>query len=270
LLTRSVVHVGLTLALALVLAGCAAAPGTAPIPSGTGGDAHIPPFARYPYQPFSREAAIQIAYREWRAFGQPVVFPRTELPYDNERAEGLWQRVGEYWWLGLPLGEREQGFTGMHDQNGRVFSAAEDGNFAWSAAFIDYVMRMAGAGRRFPYSPTHSDYINAARQNAGSSLVISAQPPESYAPQRGDLICMWRGTRQIRYADLPTGRFPGHCDMVVAIRAGSLDVIGGNVDNSVSMKHIPVTADGHLANPDGTIVDPDYGWFTVLRVNYDR
>ena len=27
---------------------------------------------------------------------------------------------------------------------------------------------------------------------------------------------------------------------------------------------------GYLANPDGTIVDPDYGWFTVLRVNYDR
>ena len=165
-------HVGLTLALVLVIAACAPVPGTAPTPAGTGSDAHIPPFARYPYQPFSREAAIQIAYREWRAFGQPIVFPRTELPFDNERAEGLWQRVGEYWWLGLPLGEREQGFTGMHDQNGRVFSAAEDSNFAWSAAFIDYVMRMAGAGRRFPYSPTHSDYINAARQNAGSSLPL--------------------------------------------------------------------------------------------------
>ncbi len=270
LLTRPVGLVGLTLALGLIMAACAPVPGTGPTPSGLQGDAHIPPFARWPYQPFSREAAIQIAYREWRAFGQPVVFPHTELPFDNERAEGLWQRVGEYWWLGLPQGEREQGFTGMHDQSGRVFSAAEDGNFAWSAAFIDYVMRMAGAGRRFPYSPTHSDYINAALQNAGSSLAISAQPPQSYAPQRGDLICMWRGNRQIRYSDLPTGRFPGHCDMVVAIRPGSLDVIGGNVENSVSMKHIPVTANGYLANPDGTIVDPDYGWFTVLRVNYER
>ncbi|TMK24566.1 MAG: hypothetical protein E6G69_18680, partial [Alphaproteobacteria bacterium] len=34
-----------------------------------GSDAHIPLYARVPYQPFSREAAIQIAYREWRAFG---------------------------------------------------------------------------------------------------------------------------------------------------------------------------------------------------------
>jgi hypothetical protein len=38
----------------------------------------------------------------------------------------------------------------------------------------------------------------------------------------------------------------------------------------VSMKHIPVTANGYLANPDGTIVDPDYPWFVVLRVLYDR
>ena len=255
------------LALALLMAACAA-PTTEPTgPTGLTGDSHVPPFARWPYQPFSREAAIQIAYREWRAFGQPVVFPHTELPYDNERAEGLWQRVGEYWWLGLPAGAREQGFTGMHDQNGRVFAAQEDGNFAWSAAFVDYVMRTAGAGRRFPYSPTHSDYINAARQSSG--WVITALHPSTYAPQRGDLICMSRGNRRIQYADLPTGRFPGHCDMVVSIRPGSLDVIGGNVENSVSMKHIPVTANGYLGNPDGTIVDPDYAWFVVLRVAYD-
>jgi hypothetical protein len=268
LLTRRLAPVGLMLALALLTAACAAPTAGPTGPSGLSGDFHIPPFARLPYQPFSREAAVQIAYREWRAFGQVVVFPHTELPFDAERSEGLWQRVGEYWWLGLPMGEREQGFTGMHDQNGRGFAAQEDSNFAWSAAFVDYVMRMAGAGRRFPYSPTHSDYINAARQSSG--WVITALHPSTYAPQRGDLICMSRGTRRIHYADLPTGRFPGHCDMVVSIRPGSLDVIGGNVDNSVSMKHIPVTANGYLANPDGTIVDPDYAWFVVLRVAYDR
>ena len=261
----------LVLLLSLALLGCVAPTEPTegpPGPSGVSGDAHVPPFVRWPYQPFSREAAVQIAHREWRAFGQVVVFPRTKLPFDAERSEGLWQRVGEYWWLGLPMGSREQGFTGMHDPNGRVFAAQEDSNFAWSAAFVDYVMRMAGAGRRFPYAPTHSDYINAARQSSG--WVITATHPSTYAPQRGDLICMSRGTRQIHYADLPTGRFPGHCDMVVAIRPGSLDVIGGNVENSVSMKHIPVTANGYLANPDGTIVDPDYAWFVVLRVAYDR
>ena len=107
-------------------------------------DAHIPPFARVPYERFSREAAVQIALREWRAFGQPVVLPHSELPFDNERAEGLWQRVGEYWWLGLPTGWSEQGFTGKHDQNGRVFPELEDRQFR----LVGGVHRLRHADRR--------------------------------------------------------------------------------------------------------------------------
>jgi hypothetical protein len=265
----------LFIAVALV-SGCVEAPvarpGAPPPRLATVSDAHIPPYASVPYQRFSREAAVQIAYREWRAFGQVVVYPHQELPFDREREQGMWQRVGDYWWQGLPLGWSEAGFTGIHDASGRVFSEREDGNFAWSAAFIDYVMRVSGAGSRFPYSPTHSDYINEARQNGmgtAANIVISAQRPENYPPQRGDLICMWRG-RQIHYDDLPTGRFPGHCDIVAAIGTGTIDVIGGNVDNSVSMKHIPVTQDGRLGTAPDTIIDQDYPWFVVLRVAYDE
>ena len=46
---------------------------------------------------------------------------------------------------------------------------SQDGDYAWSAAFIDYVMRMAGAGDRFPYSPSHADYINEARRHGGGA-----------------------------------------------------------------------------------------------------
>jgi hypothetical protein len=257
--------------LALALTGCEAVSLPA-APTAQPDDAHIPPFARYPYQRFSRDAAVQIALREWRAFGSVVVHPNEVLPYDAERSEGLWQRVGEYWWLGLPMGARDQGFTGMHNENGAVFPLSQDGNYAWSAAFIDYVMRMAGAGHRFPYSPTHADYINAARdRSAGqrSDVAIAAQRPERYAPQVGDLICMWRGRRQIRFDDLPVERFPGHCDIVVAIHQGSLDGIGGNVDNTVGMWQVPLTADGHLVQPDGIVVDPDHPWFVVIRVEYE-
>jgi hypothetical protein len=254
----------LGLMLALGLAACG--PARVPVPAGD--DLHIPPFARSPYQRLSREAAVQIALREWRAFGQQVVLPNTELPVDYERAEGLWQRAGEYWWLGLPMGAPEQGWTGMHDQIGRVFAPGESGNFAWSAAFVSYVMRMAGAGRRFVYSANHSDYINAARQGT-AGLATVAERPESYAPQRGDLICMWRGRRQIRYDDLPAGRFASHCDIVVTVNSGSLEAIGGNVDNSVAMKRIPVSTDGRLVGPDGRMLDPDHPWFVVIRVNYE-
>ncbi|MGD9618028.1 MAG: DUF2272 domain-containing protein [Alphaproteobacteria bacterium] len=257
------------LLLALALAACAGEPspsGPGPPRVATLGDSHVPPFARWPYQPFSREAAVQIALREWRAFGQPIVYPNTELPFANERLEGLWQRVGEYWWLGLPMGEDEQGLTGKHNQNGYVFPPGQDGRFAWSAAFVSYVMRMAGAGQRLPYSATHADYINAVRLNPGRFAV--AERPEAYAPQRGDLICMWRG-HPVRFENLPAGRFASHCDIVVATRPGQIEVIGGNVEDSVALRHIPVAPDGRLAGPDGRVVDPHHPWFIVLRVNYD-
>jgi hypothetical protein len=253
----------------LLLAACAAPQVQAPaVPD----DVQVPPYARAPYQPFSRNAAVQIALREWRAFGSPIIAPGEELPYDAERADGLWQRVGDYWWLGLPMGAALQGVTGRHDQSGQVFPAELNGNYAWSAVFIDYVMRMAGAGHRFPYSPLHADYINAAKQQAlgqRRDLAITAEPPESYAPQPGDIVCMWRDSRPIHFTDLPTESFPSHCDIVVAARPGIIDGIGGNVANTVGMWHIPTTADGHLAAPDGTVVDAYHPWFVVLRVNYD-
>ncbi|HEY1258474.1 MAG TPA: DUF2272 domain-containing protein [Stellaceae bacterium] len=259
---------------ALFLAGCAAAPGEQQAPGGrisgaTSLNAHIPPFARWPYQPFSREAAVQLALGEWRAFKQPIVYPNQELPEDEEREEGLWQRVGLYWWLGLDPSWREQGWTGIHDENGRVFPDTRDGFYAWSAAFISYVMRLAGAGPSFPYSATHSDYIDAAARH-DPGVALTPERVEAYAPQRGDLICLWRGRRQVTFDQLPAGRFPGHCDIVVGMKPGELEVIGGNVDNAVAMKPIPATADGRLAGPDGVVLDPDHHWFVVLRVEYQQ
>ncbi|HWB49777.1 MAG TPA: DUF2272 domain-containing protein [Stellaceae bacterium] len=245
----------------LLLAACAGAP--AP-PATLPPDIHIPPFAKRPYEPFSRMAAIQIAYREWRAFGQKVVLSpsQPDSPDSEERDEGLWQRVGEYWWLGLDYGNPDSRWTGKHDQSGVEFPRNEDGEFAWSAAFIDYVMRIAGAGSRFPYSASHSDYINAAaRRQAG---VLTAMPLTQYPPQPGDLICLWRANHPVTFQDLPTpSHFPGHCDIVVAQHPGSLDVIGGNVDNAVVLKHVAI-------GPTGLVTDTEYPWFVVLRVAYQR
>jgi hypothetical protein len=266
-LSRLAGRVAAAAALTVLVAGCAARPPAIPV------GAQVPRFASVPYEPFSREAAVQIALGEWRAFGQPVLLPHQELPDDREREEGLWQRVGLYWWLGVDGDDPDSRYTGIHDENGRQFPAANDATYAWSAAFIDYVMRIAGAGKRFPYSPTHSDYINAARRRGlgeGPDIALTAERPEAYAPQRGDLICLWRGAQPVRYEDLPTSRFPGHCDIVVVVNPGELEVIGGNVDNAVSMKRITVTADGKLARPDGSLVDPDHNWFVVLRVLYAR
>ena len=48
-----------------------------------------------------------------------------------------------------------------------------------------------------------------------------------------------------------------------------LSVVGGNVDDAVTVKHVPVTPDGHLAPPGGPPLDGRYPWFVVLRVLYD-
>ena len=252
----------------VALGGCAAHPRP---------DAHVPPFARVPFAPFSRDDAIAIALREWRSFGAPVddtpPDPQRSLAIADdakpERAAGLWQRVGEYWWLGLDADSRESAWTGKHDAAGSVFPAARDGDYAWSAAFISYVMRIAGARDGFPYSAAHSTYVNAARVGA-PGLRVRAERPESYAPRPGDLICMSRSwSKNLRYDDLPT-EFVGHCDLVVDATPGTLTVVGGNVDDAVTAKHVPISSNqGTLATPDGRVLDERYPWFVVVRVLYD-
>ena len=264
--------------LATLLAGCAAPP--RPLAPEFARPGIVPEFARKPYAPFTREDAVAIALREWRLFGQPVDDdpPGTRpppLPEEKpERMPGLWQRVGEYWWIGQEAAAPEGYWTGKHDEDGNVFPADKDGDYAWSAAFISYVMRIAGAGVRFPYAPAHHTYINLARQvslGQAAGWAVVAEPPDGYAPLVGDLICAGRSwASRLRFEDLPTAEpFPAHCAIVVA-RSDVLSVIGGNVDDAVTLTHVPTTADGRLATPGGTPVDSRYHWFVVLQVLYDE
>ena len=256
----------------LMLGACSSRPpGTAitlqpsaPVPP----DAHVPDYAKRPFEPFSRVNAVAIAEREWRAFGSVVndAPPGRDMPVDfrPDRQPGLWQRVGDYWWIGQNALSKESGWTGRYNEFGSPYLGEPP---AWSAAFISYVMRVAGAGDRFPYTPLHADYINAAAQGQG---VLRAERPEAYPPAQGDLICYGRaGAQRMRFEDLPAPRFYGHCDLVVQAIPGQLVVIGGNVSAGVTMKHVPVTQAGTLAGPDGRVLDDRYPWFVVLRVGYD-
>ena len=276
----------LALLAGLCLAACSSGPpksvtATSPsvpiIPSA--GFGQVPPFSRLSYAPFSRADAVAIALREWRLWGNlvdddpPGTRPRPQPDEKPERFPGLWQRVGEYWWESQDSGSVFAYWTGKHNANGAVFPAGQDGQYAWSAAFISYIMRIAGAGERFPYSAAHATYINAAKARADgtdSISVVTAERPDRYAPQPGDLICLGRGgSHALTYDELPTASFPGHCDIVVAAGGSQLTVIGGNVDDSVTEKHIPVTASGMVSDPVTGVVDTRYPWFVVLRVLYD-
>ncbi len=272
--------------MAAALAGCGGRPATpaasSTIVRTTSGFSQTPPFTRLSYAPFSRADAVAIALREWRMWGMavdddpPDSRPPQTTDFDKpERFPGMWERVGEYWWTSQDAGTYFAYWTGKHDSNGRVFPPTQDGQYAWSAAFISYIMRIAGAGDRFPYSAAHADYINAARQvslGQTNAYAISAERPDLYAPQPGDLICLGRGASgSLTFSNLPTGSFPGHCDIVVAAQPGQLTVIGGNVDDTVTEKHIPTTPTGMLMDPaTGVVVDTRYPWFVVLRVLSDQ
>ena len=249
----------------LLLAACVRSPMS---------DAHVPPFAKLPYETFSRQAVVAVALREWRLFGQNLANPEQEVTrvIKPEREQGLWQRVGEYWWLGLNAGSAESAWTGRHDADGTVFSPDIDGDYAWSAAFISYIMRIAGAGQRFPYSADHADYINAARKvslGQTTAFLVSAERVQDYAPRPGDLVCFGRAdAKGLRYEDLPTPNlFKSHCDIVVDTTVpGQIMVIGGNVEDSVTMNSVPVTTEGKLATPQGVVLDTRFPWMTVLRL----
>jgi len=224
----------------------------------------VPNFAAQPYAPFNREDAVAIALREWRLFGSNTD-EQGETAQKPERAPGLWERVGEYWWLGLGGAGREARWTGKHDEDGRVFPASDDERYAWSAAFISYVMRIAGAGSRFPYASNHSTYVNAAA--SGTSSILVAHPAQSYAPNVGDLLCFGREwSFGLSFKDLPKpGIWPGHCAIVVAApRSGQFDVVGGNDNDAVTMAHVSVGADGSLTSADG-----GRPWPIAIQVRYD-
>ena len=177
----------------------------------------------------------------------------------------MWQRVGDYWWFGQNALSNSSGWTGKYGDFGTPYNGEPP---AWSAAFISYLMRVAGAGDRFPYSTLHATYINAA---ASGNPILQAQPADSYAPAVGDLICYGRrGAERLRFTDLPAPSFYGHCDMVVGVSPGLLTVVGGNVTAGVTMKHVPITYAGMLAEPGGRPVDGRYPWFVVLSVLYDN
>ena len=243
----------------------------------------VPDFVTQRYEPFSRQEVVAIALREWRLFGQPVADDDpvtrpepTSAAVKAERMPGLWERVGEYWWIGMNPSMKESSYTGKHSSNGQVFDFRGDTYYAWSAAFISYVMRIAGANERFPYSPNHSTYINAAASN--ESPILRSQNPASYAPQLGDMICTARGKSRytIRYNSLPTSYgFPAHCGIVVATQqmgqpfGRQISIIGGNVEDAVALTHVPVDTNGMLADSQGNSYDSRYPWCTVLQVIYD-
>lgn len=235
----------------LALLSCAAPP-EAPSPGTWSGR----PFGSAPApNPALKKAMISRATREWEFFGrQTVVFKGSEesIPHvgawedDDARYSG---RVNAYWQaVGKP------GLDGMDCQQ------------PWSAAFVSWIMQGSGVPEsQFPRAPAHWIYL--------ASLIDQAPYPgrwfvprrvAEYSPNPGDLVCASRaGSRPLMSAGYTSaGGVNGvkaHCDLVVAKNGNSLEVIGGNVRNSVSRSTLELDAQGRLQ------AVPRRPWFLVLE-----
>ena len=140
----------------------------------------------------------------------------------------------------------------------------------WSAVFLSYLMQAAGfSGDEFAFSDSHITYVKKAFT---VSEVEAAGMPDVYAyracdvrttkPRPGDLLCHTRGTARMldsfaglraelrrRDASGMSAGLPMHCDIVVnADENGNakLATIGGNVFQSVTLRHMSLNARKHL------------------------
>lgn len=196
-----------------------------------------PALAETPY-----EASLRIARQEWQRFGQQTIDIQGKLVRKGgrEAEEGYSERVGDYW--------KSVGFE----------LTGKDTHEPWSAAFISWVMREAGMGSRFSYSEWHATYIRnsiLARRNQDRQFAYWGYRLSERAPQVGDLVGYAR-QGGITYDYQPV-IYSSHTDLVVAVRPGEIDVIGGNVQDSVTLKTLKT-------DRQGLLIDKHYRWFVVM------
>lgn len=165
-----------------------------------------------------------------------------------------------------------------------------DDQYAWSAVTISHFFKKGGLKIKpladskstaaqyaswvkstdkseFPIAQAHSEYIRWAircRKDALSNAAYwgyRVDEPEA-TPEVGDLIGYPRGVKMTAKKALGyferTGNYQSHADLVVAKRKGEIDVIGGNVRDSVTKKTLAID-DG------GLLVDKKHHWFVVLK-----
>lgn len=243
----------LALVLSLVLISCGTTPQRPATERGTwaGHAIGAPP----PPDPGLKKAIINRALGEWEYFGRQTVFFRgsdESIPH-----VGAWEdedashsdRVNLYW--------RAVGQPGLNGTDCRE---------PWSAAFISWVMQGAGVpGYQFPPSIAHAVYL--------ASLIDASSFPgrwfvprrvSDYSPNPGDLICAPRGGLHPADGDgyVSPRSLQGagtHCDLVVAKSGRTLEVVGGNVRNSVSRTTLELDGQGHL---QPTVRRP---WFLIME-----
>jgi hypothetical protein len=78
---------------------------------------------------------------------------------------------------------------------------------------------------------------------------------DEVTPEIGDLVC---APRQSGVTYDTTDNYISHCDLVVAKRTNEIDIIGGNVSDSVTQKTLKL-------DTNGKVKDTTRPWFVVIK-----
>lgn len=254
---------------------------------GCAGPQRVPPTQVGPAQV---AAIARIADAEWRRWGSGwaasqggegscALLPdgrcrRVDDGCGPEQTAALCPVVNEYWRALGPHGSgRERHSCGQTDRcvaEWRPEFGRPERTAPWSAAFVSAVMRQAGfTAREFRFAAAHAQYIVAARD--GMSSAFEALPtPAPVLP--GDLVCLPRtpdaARRPLPLAEIRDGQGAGpptpmHCDVAVSIDDSGrrVQVVGGNVQQSVLRRELTLQPDGRLAWQPRA----DAAWSVVLR-----
>lgn len=133
--------------------------------------------------------------------------------------------VGEMWHaIGLDLDGRDRGMP-------------------WSAAFISWAVRKAGAGyNKFKFAASHSVFVHDAIQ--ARVLERLDRPFWGYRltqakPAIGDIVARNRAGNAFSYDYAEAhAQYISHSDIVVEARPGMIRVMGGNVGQTVSLSSL--------------------------------
>lgn len=130
----------------------------------------------------------------------------------------------------------------------------------WSAVFVSDMANKGDPGSLKP-AQSHFAYASQAYQDRGKAGRYGAYRPEELAVKAGDIVIRSRSGSAARFEDLAhAGSYkPSHGDILAVVGPRSATGIGGNVNNRVDTKAIPLTASGHV----DTSADPLV--FAVLR-----
>ena len=266
-----------------LLAACASAPKPAPpppkpqtpvppptepgLPAQTSAY-RVPPMAFPPDTP-TASRIVQIALREHAAWYQPFIDANGRLASrrvsEAERSklndgDEPWARVAAYWrdsWTLQEMANSSQpGAYQCQNPYGSGFARSECRAFivdtAWSAAFISYVMAQAGVPG-FRFSPRHIDYIRAAFRGSGP---FAYRDPNATPIAPGDMLCYVRNSPAVAghgglsaFLSGAGGGLQSHCDIAVSINGNQVWLVGGNVANMVTMRKLPLDAQGRALLP---------------------